>query len=102
MDVNVLIGMILNSKTIVRGGRSTTQQYRQSLEESITSLCLGAFDLPEPRRRAVADSFLTSVEAVPALGIAGDIFVSKENPKKKKTKLENDNAEWFKSGTSRS
>jgi hypothetical protein len=87
MDVNVLIGIILNSKKIVRGGRSTTQQYRQSLEESVTSLCLGAFDLPEPRRRAVADSFLTSVEAVPALAIAGDIFISKgDSPKKRKKK----------------
>lgn len=83
-----LVVISLESEKVVRDGRSSTQQYRQSLEESQVSneFCvLGTSDLPEPRRRAVADSFLTSLEAAPALeAIAGDMFSNcKEIPKKK-------------------
>lgn len=95
-DVSVWVVISLESEKVVRDGRSSTQQYRQSLQESTGQLMsfvfLGTSDLPEPRRRAVADSFLTSLEAAPALeAIAGDIFSNcKEIPKKEQ---ENENAD---------
>lgn len=71
-------GSGIRGASVIRGGRSSTRRYRQSLEGSQSAMGwvhVHVDDVPEPRRRAVADSFLTSLEAAPApAAIAGDIF----------------------------